>query len=57
MPADQTDELFEIVNEDNNVVGIQTRADVHARGLRHRAVYCLVFDIQGQLLLQRRSPR
>lgn len=57
MPADQTNELFEVVDENNQVIGLQPRALVHARGLRHRAVYCLVFNIQGQLLLQQRSPK
>ena len=57
MPADQADEVFEIVNDSNVVIGLEKRAVVHAKGLQHRAVYCLVFNTDGQLLLQRRSLR
>ena len=57
MPADQSDELFEIVDRDNRVIGVEKRAVVHKKGLLHRAVYCLVFNTCGQLLLQRRSPK
>ena len=55
--ADDEEELFDIVDEDNQVVGRERRSVVHATGLKHRAVYCFVFDGQGQLLMQQRSPR
>ena len=50
-------QLLEVVNDKNQVIGLETRAIVHAKGLRHRAVYCLVFDSKGKLLLQQRSPK
>jgi isopentenyl-diphosphate delta-isomerase len=49
------DELFDIVNARDQVVGQATRREVHARGLWHRAVHVLVFNAAGQVFLQKRS--
>lgn len=57
MPADQRGELLEVVDDNNLVVGLEERSVIHREGLQHRAVYCLVFDCKGRLLLQQRSPR
>jgi hypothetical protein len=57
MPADQRGELLEVVNDNNEVVGLKARSVIHSKGLRHRTVYCLVFDSKSRLLLQQRSPR
>ena len=57
MPADQTDELLEVCSEENEVIGLERRSIVHCKGLRHRAVYCVVSDGKGQILLQQRSPK
>lgn len=54
-PAQRPDELFDVVDERDRVVRQATRADVHARGLRHRAVHVFVFNSAGELLLQMRS--
>lgn len=48
-------EWFDVVNERDEVVGQAPRQEVHARGLRHRAVHVLVFNGRGQLFLQKRS--
>ena len=48
-------EWFDVVNERDEVVGRASRQEVHARGLRHRAVHVLVFNAHGQLFLQKRS--
>jgi isopentenyldiphosphate isomerase len=55
--ADNDEELFDIVNDDNEVIGQERRSMVHAKGLKHRAVYCFVFDGEGALILQQRSPK
>lgn len=55
--ADNEEELFDIVDDSNQVVGREKRSIVHVRGLKHRAVYCFVFDSQGCLLMQQRSPK
>jgi isopentenyl-diphosphate Delta-isomerase len=53
--AQRGDEIFDVVNERDEVVGQSTRREVHARGLRHRAVHVLVFNAHGQVFLQKRS--
>ncbi len=49
------EERFDVVDEQDQVVGQATRGEVHAKKLLHRAVHVLVFDKRGQLLLQKRS--
>jgi 16S rRNA (adenine1518-N6/adenine1519-N6)-dimethyltransferase len=51
------EEFFDVVNDRDEVVGRQTRAEVHRRGLMHRAVHVLVFNSQGQVFLQKRSMK
>ena len=54
-PAQRGDEIFDVVNERDEVIGQSTRREVHARGLLHRAVHVLVFNARGQIFLQKRS--
>lgn len=54
MPS-SPDELFDVVNAHDEVIGQERRAEVHARGLLHRAVSVFVFNSSGQLLLQLRT--
>ena len=49
------EEIFDIVNERDEVVGQAPRKEVHARGLWHRAVHVLVFNARGGVFLQKRS--
>lgn len=49
------DELFDIVNEDNVVVGQEWRSIVHQRGLWHRGVHIFLFTPDGKLVVQQRS--
>lgn len=48
-------EMFDVVNERDEVIGRASRREVHATGLWHRAVHVLVFDSQGRVFLQKRS--
>src|SRR5690606_34978196 len=50
-----TEEIFDVCDADDRVVGQARRSDVHARGLLHRAVHVFVFNSRGELLVQRRS--
>jgi len=50
-----TEEIFDVVNERDEVVGQAPRREVHARSLKHRAVHILVFNARGQVFLQKRS--
>lgn len=49
------DEVLEVVDGRDTVIGLARRGDIHAQGLLHRAVHVLVFDQAGRLYLQRRS--
>jgi len=48
-------EIFDVVDEQDNVIGQKTRGEVHANKLLHRAVHVFVFNKRGDLLLQQRS--
>ena len=50
-----SEEIFDVVNERDEVVGRQLRREVHRLGLRHRAVHVLVFNARGEVFLQKRS--
>ncbi|MDP0500752.1 MAG: NUDIX domain-containing protein [Verrucomicrobiota bacterium JB022] len=49
------EEIFDVVDEQDEVIYQAPRKDVHARGLLHRAVHVLVFNAQGQIFLQQRA--
>jgi len=49
------EEIFDVVNERDEVIGQQPRSEVHRLGLRHRAVHVLVFNAAGRVFLQKRS--
>lgn len=48
-------EVFDVVNESDEVIGSETREAVHVNNLRHRAVHILIFNGAGELFLQKRS--
>jgi isopentenyldiphosphate isomerase len=52
-----SDEIFDVVNERDEVIGQETRNEVHRRGLMHRAVHILVFNSRGEVFLQKRSMK
>jgi 16S rRNA (adenine1518-N6/adenine1519-N6)-dimethyltransferase len=52
----RADEEFDVVDSHDQVIGRASRAEVHGRGLMHRAVHVLLFNKKGEILLQRRSP-
>lgn len=51
------DEILEIVNEKNNVIGQATRLDCYKKGLLHRAVNVFVYNSKGEVFLQKRARR
>lgn len=53
--AQRADELFDVVNERDEVIGQATRGEVHRRKLWHRAIHVLVFNVAGEVFLQKRS--
>jgi isopentenyl-diphosphate delta-isomerase type 1 len=50
-----SEEIFDIVNERDEVIGRLPRSQVHREGHKHRAVHVLVFNARGELFLQKRS--
>lgn len=55
MPVTNPDELFDVVDAEDNVVGVGSRSKVHRERLYHRAVHIFVFNTKGELYLQKRS--
>jgi isopentenyldiphosphate isomerase len=51
------DEIFDIVNERDEVIGRLPRFQVHRDALKHRAVHVLVFNALGEIFLQKRSRK
>ena len=52
-----TEEIFDVVNERDEVIDRKPRSEVHRLGLLHRAVHVLVFNSRGEVFLQKRSMR
>ncbi len=52
-----SEEIFDVVNERDEVIGQAPRREVHAKGLWHRAVHVLVFNSRGEVFLQKRSMK
>jgi isopentenyldiphosphate isomerase len=50
------DEILDIVDENDEVVGQARRGDAYARGLRHRCAFIQVRDARGRLFVHRRTP-
>ena len=50
-------ELLSVVDENDHVIKTLPRDEIHASGLRHRAVHILVFNQLGELFLQKRSMK
>ncbi len=48
-------EILEIVDSDDNVIGRAIRAEIHKSGLMHRAVHIFVFNAAGEIYVQKRS--
>ena len=50
-----SEEIFDVVNDRDEVIGQAPRREVHRTGLKHRAVHVLVFNARGEIFLQKRS--
>ncbi|MEO0445560.1 MAG: 16S rRNA (adenine(1518)-N(6)/adenine(1519)-N(6))-dimethyltransferase RsmA [Verrucomicrobiota bacterium] len=53
--AQRAEELFDVVDEEDEVIGQNTRGEVHRTGLRHRAVHLFLQNKAGEVFLQKRS--
>lgn len=50
-------EYLSVVDKDDRAIKALPRSEIHASGLRHRAVHILVFNKADQLFLQKRSMK
>ncbi len=48
-------ELFDIVSEEDEVIGQATRKEVHTKGYIHRSVFFYLFDKQGRVFVNQRT--
>lgn len=56
MPKDNKNELFCLVDDNDEIVGSVERFVAHrSKTLKHRSIFILLFNDQGELLLQKRS--
>jgi len=53
--AQDPEELFDVVDAEDQVIRTEKRAVVHAEDLLHRAVHALVFNKRNEVFLQKRS--
>jgi len=52
-----SEEIFDVVNDRDEVIDRQPRREVHRLGLKHRATHVLVFNSRGEVFLQKRSMK
>ncbi|MFF9067613.1 NUDIX domain-containing protein [Streptomyces sp. NPDC014891] len=50
------EEILDVVDEQDRVIGRAPRAEVYARGLIHRCVFVRVRDAEGRIFVHRRTP-
>ncbi|MEV4453007.1 NUDIX domain-containing protein [Streptomyces mirabilis] len=50
------DEILDIVDENDVVIGQSSRGEAYARGRRHRCVFIQARDTRGRLFVHRRTP-
>jgi len=50
-------EVLDIVDDNNEVVGSAPYSDVYAKRLNHRIVHVLIFNDKGEIFLQQRSAK
>ncbi|MGW1886257.1 NUDIX hydrolase [Streptomyces sp. NPDC001970] len=57
MSADSSpaDEILDIVDENDEVIGQAPRGEAYARGLRHRCVFVQARDADGRIFVHRRT--
>ena len=50
-----SEEIFDVVDEEDNIVGKAERSKVHSSGLIHRSVFFFVFNEKNEILVNKRS--
>jgi 16S rRNA (adenine1518-N6/adenine1519-N6)-dimethyltransferase len=52
----QPNDTLDIVDNNDQTIGTAPRNETHAKNLKHRAAHILIYNTNGQLLIQLRSP-
>jgi isopentenyldiphosphate isomerase len=55
MTVPVSQELLDVVDQNDRVIGVKTRGEIHAQDLMHRSVHILVFNNKTELFIQKRS--
>ncbi len=55
MPQKPDEEIFDLVDENDQVIGKATRREVHEKSWFHRSVHIFVLNSKNELFLQKRS--
>jgi len=55
LTAQRDDEIFDVVNDRDEVIGQAARKEVHSQRLMHRSIHALAFGRDGRVFLQKRS--
>jgi len=50
-------EYFDVVDENDRIIGRASRDECHKKGLIHRAIYIIVINSKKEILLQKRSMK
>lgn len=48
-------EMLEIIDENDNVIGLETRAKIHQEGLLHREIHIWFITLNGEIIFQHRA--
>ena len=48
-------EMLEVIDENDNTVGLETRAKIHQDGLLHREIHVWFVTPQGEIIFQHRA--
>ena len=50
-------EMFDVIDENDNVIGQASREECHKKQLLHRGVHVLILNSKGELYIQKRSQK
>jgi isopentenyldiphosphate isomerase len=48
-------EIYDVVDEDDNIIGKATRKEVHTKHLIHRSIMFFIFDKKGRIFVNQRT--
>jgi len=51
------EEIFDIVDEENNIISKSTRKEAHDNGLLHKSVFFFILDKQKRVFVNKRSDK